>query len=154
MAEDDKNKKPSIAENASKIKTVDVPTESPRYPRHQFMGDLDRNQVDIDLDKFVRLLDENAELKDKVRSYELGKDYNPYMKAVWFAKMLDAWRIFPRVFIVTYLYILYQAFTWFIGLPDPTMAQAGLISTVVGAGAAWFGLYVNSKGDGKSDKDL
>jgi len=30
-------------------------------------------------------------------------------------------------------------------LPDPNNAQAGLVSVVVGAGAAWFGLYVNSK---------
>ena len=26
-------------------------------------------------------------------------------------------------------------------LPYPTMEQSGLISIVVGAGAAWFGLY-------------
>jgi len=29
-------------------------------------------------------------------------------------------------------------------LEAPTMEQAGLVSVVVGAGAAWFGLYVNS----------
>ena len=29
-------------------------------------------------------------------------------------------------------------------LPDPTMEQSGLISIVVGAGAAWFGLYTGS----------
>ena len=29
-------------------------------------------------------------------------------------------------------------------LPDPNNAQAGLVSVVVGSGAAWFGLYVNS----------
>ena len=28
-------------------------------------------------------------------------------------------------------------------LPDPNTAQAGFVSVVVGAGAAWFGLYVN-----------
>jgi hypothetical protein len=28
--------------------------------------------------------------------------------------------------------------------PDPTNAQAAFISTIVGAGAAWFGLYVGS----------
>jgi len=33
------------------------------------------------------------------------------------------------------------------GLEDPNMAQAGLVSVVTGAGAAWFGLYVNSKSD-------
>ena len=30
-------------------------------------------------------------------------------------------------------------------LPDPNNAQAGFVSVVVGAGAAWFGLYVNGK---------
>ena len=29
-------------------------------------------------------------------------------------------------------------------LPDPSFEQSGLISIVVGAGAAWFGLYTNS----------
>ena len=29
-------------------------------------------------------------------------------------------------------------------LAEPNNAQAGLVSVVVGAGAAWFGLYVNS----------
>ena len=29
-------------------------------------------------------------------------------------------------------------------LQDPSIEQSGLISILVGAGAAWFGLYVNS----------
>ena len=29
-------------------------------------------------------------------------------------------------------------------LDNPTLEQSGLISIVVGAGAAWFGLYVGS----------
>jgi hypothetical protein len=29
-------------------------------------------------------------------------------------------------------------------LPDPNTQQAGLVSVIVGAGAAWFGLYVSS----------
>ena len=33
---------------------------------------------------------------------------------------------------------------WFMALPEPNNAQAGLVSVVVGAGAAWFGLYCNS----------
>jgi hypothetical protein len=32
-------------------------------------------------------------------------------------------------------------------LEEPNNAQAGFISVIVGAGAAWFGLYVNSKND-------
>jgi len=29
-------------------------------------------------------------------------------------------------------------------LPNPTLEQSGLISIVVGAGAAWFGLYTGT----------
>lgn len=57
---------------------------------------------------------------------------------------INAWRPFPRLFITSYIIILFQCVEWFTGLSDPTNAQAGLISVVVGAGAAWFGLYVNS----------
>ena len=43
-----------------------------------------------------------------------------------------------------YIYLLYEVCTWFMALAEPNNAQAGLVSVVVGAGAAWFGLYVNS----------
>ena len=32
-------------------------------------------------------------------------------------------------------------------LPDPTNAQSAFVSVIVGAGAAWFGLYCGSSGD-------
>ena len=34
--------------------------------------------------------------------------------------------------------------TKFMALPDPTFEQSGLISIVVGSGAAWFGLYAGT----------
>jgi len=70
---------------------------------------------------------------------------NKYQKYIDLATMVDAWRIFPRVFICTYIYLLYKVVVWFMALPDPNMNQAGLVSVVVGAGAAWFGLYTQSK---------
>ena len=54
------------------------------------------------------------------------------------------WRIFPRVFISMYIYLLYDVVQWFMLLPEPNSQQAGLVSVLVGSGAAWFGLYVNS----------
>lgn len=60
---------------------------------------------------------------------------------------IDALRIFPRVFITVYIYMFYEVVHWFMALPDPNIAQSGLVSVVVGAGAAWFGLYVHSGGD-------
>ena len=44
--------------------------------------------------------------------------------------------------------MFYEVVQWFMSLQDPTTAQAGLVSVITGAGAAWFGLYVNS---GKRD---
>jgi len=67
-----------------------------------------------------------------------------YQKIVDLAKAIDAWRIFPRAFILTYMYILIKVVHWFMALDKPSMEQAGLVSIVVGAGAAWFGLYTNS----------
>jgi hypothetical protein len=54
------------------------------------------------------------------------------------------WRLFPRAFISMYIYLLYDVVQWFMALPDPNTQQAGLVSVLVGSGAAWFGLYVNS----------
>ena len=64
---------------------------------------------------------------------------------------MDNWRLIPRLLIFLYGIVFYQTMQWFMGLPDPNNAQAGFVSVIVGAGAAWFGLYVNS-GTGKKVK--
>ena len=74
---------------------------------------------------------------------------NKYQKWGDVAHAVDQWRIFPRIFITTYIYLLYKVVTWYMALPNPTMEQSGLVSIVVGAGAAWFGLYTGSS---KKDK--
>ena len=72
---------------------------------------------------------------------------NPYAKLIHMARAVDAWRIFPRVFLTVYIVLLYKVTIWFMNLPTPTLEQSGLVSIVVGAGAAWFGLYAGtSKG--------
>ena len=48
--------------------------------------------------------------------------------------------------LVAYMYAFYSSTVWFMALPDPTNAQAAFISTIVGAGAAFFGLYVGKGG--------
>lgn len=60
-------------------------------------------------------------------------------------QQLDAWRVIPRMLILTYMICFYLVITWFMDLPDPNNAQAAFTSTMIGAGAAWFGLYVNGK---------
>ena len=69
---------------------------------------------------------------------------NPYAKIIHMAKAVDAWRIFPRLFLTVYIVLLYKCVIWYMNLPSPSMEQSGLISIVVGAGAAWFGLYTGT----------
>ena len=73
-----------------------------------------------------------------------SQSINRYQKWVDMAHAVDQWRIFPRIFISTYIYLLYAVVIWYMDLHNPTMEQSGLVSIVVGAGAAWFGLYTGS----------
>ena len=84
-------------------------------------------QVDLEVDTSIK---------------DLGK--NPYSKVIHLARAIDAWRIFPRVFITTYIFLLYKVVIWYMNIADPTLEQSGLVSIVVGAGAAWFGLYTGT----------
>ena len=61
-----------------------------------------------------------------------------------FTETLDKLRLFPRLFITVYIWMFYDVVQWFMALPAPTNQQAGLVSIIVGAGAAWFGLYVRT----------
>ena len=114
------------------------------HPSSRFGGDMSRNEVEMDLSKFMEMLQENASLKDRIRELEDKKNDNPYQKVIFVAQAIDSWRIIPRAFLAVYMYLLYFTTFWFMDLADPTFEQSGLISIVVGAGAAWFGLYTNS----------
>jgi len=57
---------------------------------------------------------------------------------------LDRWRIIPRLLVALYGLAFWRMSEWYMGLTDPNMAQAAFVSTMVGAAAAFFGLYVNS----------
>ena len=88
-----------------------------------------------------------VELEVDTSAKDLGP--NPYARLIHLARAIDSWRIFPRIFITTYIILLYKCVIWCMELPNPTLEQSGLISIVVGAGAAWFGLYA---GTSKKDK--
>ena len=70
---------------------------------------------------------------------------NPYARLIHMARAVDAWRIFPRAFLTVYIVLLYKVVIWYMGIGTAvTMEQSGLVSIVVGAGAAWFGLYTGT----------
>ena len=122
------------------------------YPSGRFGGDMDRNEVEIDLNKFMALLQETAELKDKIRDLEDVTKANPYQKFIFVAEAVDSWRIFPRIFLCVYIFLLYYATMWFMNLPDPIFEQSGLISIIVGSFAACFGLYAGNSNMAKKNK--
>lgn len=84
----------------------------------------------------------------EVDTNTVNSGINPFQKWIHVARAVDAWRIFPRAFLSVYIILLYRCVIWYMELPEPTLEQSGLISVVVGAGAAWFGLYT---GTGKSE---
>jgi hypothetical protein len=87
----------------------------------------------------------NLELEIDTSTVDSSK--NRYQGLIDLARAVDAWRIFPRLFLSVYIFLLYKVTIWFMNLTEPTFEQSGLVSIVVGAGAAWFGLYTGtSKG--------
>ena len=96
----------------------------------------------------MEMVKEIGELKQTIMELENEKEPdNPYQKWIWLSNMIDSWRIFPRMFLSVYIFLLYYATMWFMALPDPSLEQSGLISVIVGAGAAWFGLYAGTAKD-------
>ena len=77
---------------------------------------------------------------------------NPYLKWIHLAKTIDAWRIFPRIFVTVYIVLLYKVVIWFMDIPEPNLEQAGLVSIIVGAMAAVFGIYAGTSGQSKKFK--
>ena len=96
---------------------------------------------------------------DKVKVTETSKEYELLVadlvpssgedEPTWYNKtagVLDTFRIIPRLVMLAYIYAFYSTTVWFMALSNPTNAQAAFISTIVGAGAAFFGLYVGKPG--------
>ena len=97
------------------------------------MSEVEKKKVNIELEVDTNVVDSSK---------------NKYQNLIDLAKAVDAWRIFPRLFLSVYIFLLYKTVLWYMDLPNPSLEQSGLISIAVGAGAAWFGLYA---GTGKKE---
>lgn len=60
------------------------------------------------------------------------------------AQQFDEWRVIPRILIFAYGAFAFYVGDWFMGLETPNAAQSAFVSTVWGASAGWFGLYVKT----------
>ena len=106
------------------------------------MADLKEDKLVVPVDKNTVTKKVSVELEVDTSVKDLGP--NPFTWLIHLAIAVDAWRIFPRLFLTVYIVLLYKCVIWYMNLGSPTMEQSGLISIVVGAGAAWFGLYTGS----------
>ena len=92
---------------------------------------------------------------DKVTIVEVDRSTVESVEQSWYNKVsssaVDKWRVIPRLLMLLYGIAFYQGMTWFMELENPTLEQAGFVSTLVGAGAAWFGLYVGSGNRSRKD---
>ena len=99
------------------------------------------------------MADEKVKVTETSKEYELSVadlvPASPEDEPTWYNKtsgVLDKFRVIPRLIMLAYIYAFYSSTVWFMALSNPTNAQAAFISTIVGAGAAFFGLYVGKSG--------
>ena len=97
--------------------------------------------------------DDTVKVTETTKKYELLKADLVTNKGedepTWYNKsagIIDKFRIVPRLIMLAYIYAFYSTTVWFMSLSNPSNAQAAFISTIVGAGAAFFGLYVGKPG--------
>ncbi len=57
------------------------------------------------------------------------------------------WKILPRLMMVMMSISAWRVVEWFMTLPDPTPAQAGLVSVVTGAMTGAFAVWLGHEKD-------
>ena len=60
-------------------------------------------------------------------------------------KIIDDWKLIPRIMMVAVTVLTYQAVHWFMKLPDPSVAQSGLVSVCMGALTGCFGIWMGKE---------
>jgi len=66
------------------------------------------------------------------------------------ATIIDDYKIFPRLMMLVVTVLTYKAVLWFMTLPDPTVAQSGLVSVCMGALTGCFGIWMGK--EAKTDR--
>ncbi len=72
---------------------------------------LKEDKLVVPADKETAKKKVKVELEVDTSVKDLGP--NPYAKLIHLARAIDAWRIFPRVFITTYIILLYKCVIWY-----------------------------------------
>jgi peptidoglycan biosynthesis protein MviN/MurJ (putative lipid II flippase) len=57
----------------------------------------------------------------------------------------DDWKVMPRLMMLVVTLLTYQVTHWYMGLPDPTIQQSGLVSVVMGALTGCFAIWMGKE---------
>ena len=58
---------------------------------------------------------------------------------------LNKWAILPRFMMFTFTVLTWRVVEWFMTIPDPRAAQAGLVSIVTGCASGAFAIWINKE---------
>ena len=83
-------------------------------------------QVDLEVDTSIK---------------DLG--VNPYAKMIHMARAVDAWRIFPRLFLTVYIVLLYKCVIWYMNLSH-NYGTKWVNQYRCRCNVHWFGLYTGT----------
>ena len=62
------------------------------------------------------------------------------------AEKILEWKLLPRFMMLVMTIMSWRVVEWFMTLPNPTAAQAGLVSVVTGAMTGAFAVWMNHEG--------
>ena len=66
------------------------------------------------------------------------------MKIKQIAEAFNTLRLFPRIFAVLFILMVWHVASWYMALITPGLEQSGFASTVIATSAAYFKFYVQS----------
>ena len=59
--------------------------------------------------------------------------------------VLDDWKVVPRLMMLAVTILTYQSVHWYMGLPDPTIQQSGLVSVCAGMLTGCFAIWMGKE---------
>ena len=55
------------------------------------------------------------------------------------------WQLLPRIMMIAVTVLTYQAVHWFMTIPDPSIAQSGLVPICMGALTGCFAVWLGNE---------
>ena len=91
----------------------------------------------------IEMEQRNDELEAEIRALKKAAEEKPWYLDV--ADMINAYRVFPRLVIAGYLWLVYECVSFVLNDPSPEYATAGLVGVLTAALAPIMSAYIGYK---------